>query len=84
MQITSEMVSFDATKVLQVARTEKARVELTLRSGAQLSGFVTEVGVHAIVLSELTGREFFDAMVFTGEIAAIATQVRGLPGSKRK
>lgn len=76
MQFTNDIVNFDVNKVLAVAKAEKARVELTLRSGAQVTGRVAEIGSHAVVISELTGREYYDAMVFTSEIAAIAAQVR--------
>jgi hypothetical protein len=76
MQFNADMANFDVNAILQAAKADKAKVELTLRSGTQFTGKVAEVGTHAVVLAELSGREFYDAMIFTQEIAAITTLVR--------
>lgn len=76
MQFTADMVNFDLAAILQAAKADKAKVELTLKSGHQFTGRVAEVGAHAVVLSELAEREFFDALITTQEIAAIVTRAR--------
>jgi hypothetical protein len=52
------------------------RVGLVLTTGSELSGVVTVVGDHVVHLSELTGREFFDAVVSLDRISAVVIRVR--------
>ncbi len=63
--------------LLAQAQTEKTKVTLHLRSGTTLTGRVAEVGDHHVVIAELAGKELFDALVRTDEIAAIEVRVRG-------
>ena len=52
-------------------------VRLRLQSGEEVSGTVTKVGDHVVQLSELAGREFFDAVVPLDGIIAIILRTRG-------
>jgi hypothetical protein len=56
--------------------TAKKGVEVVLKSGKSYRGVIGSVGPHAIVLTQLEGREFYDALVDLEEIAAIEVRVR--------
>ncbi len=47
------------------------RVKVKLESGQDVEGNVAKVGSHAVYLTELTGMEFFDAMVKLDDITAV-------------
>jgi hypothetical protein len=53
-----------------------AKVTLQLRGGQEISGKVMEVGETAVHLSELTGKEFYDAVVRLDYISALVVRVR--------
>ena len=57
--------------------TGKQGVELTLRGGKSYRGRVAKVGDHAVLLTELEGREFYDAWISLEDIAAVEIRVRG-------
>jgi hypothetical protein len=61
---------------LKQAETLKLKVTLHLRRGQTLGGVVGAVADHHLVLTHLTGREFFDALVRIEDISAIEVQVR--------
>ena len=52
------------------------RVELLLKNGKSYKGKLGSVGDHAVVVTEIEGREFFDALLLLDEIAAIEVRVR--------
>jgi ABC-type uncharacterized transport system ATPase subunit len=52
------------------------RVSVVLTTGQELSGVVTGVGDKVVHLSELSGREFFDAVVSLEHIGAVVVRVR--------
>ncbi|HXG22333.1 MAG TPA: hypothetical protein VNN62_25095 [Methylomirabilota bacterium] len=52
------------------------KVTLQLSSGQELSGKVAEVGENVAHLSELTGKEFYDAVVWVDHISALVVRVR--------
>jgi len=52
------------------------RVKLKLVSGQDLEGKVSKVGLHAVVITELSGMEFFDATVLIDQIASVIVRVR--------
>jgi hypothetical protein len=52
------------------------RVKIKLVSGQDLEGKVGKVGNQAVVLTELTGMEFFDATVRVDQVAAVIVKVR--------
>lgn|SRR5262245_57983675 len=53
------------------------RVSLVLVMGSELSGVVTMVGDQVVHLSQLTGREFFDAVVSLDRVNAVVVRTRG-------
>ena len=53
------------------------RVKLRLVSGQDIDGQVAKVGVHAVLLTELTGAEFFDATVRLDQVAAVIARRPG-------
>jgi hypothetical protein len=53
-----------------------AQVALQLIGGQDVSGKVVEVGDHAVRLSELTGKEFYDALIRLEHISAIVIRTR--------
>jgi hypothetical protein len=52
------------------------RVRLKLVSGQELEGKVSKVGLHAVVITELSGMELFDATVRVDQIALVIVRVR--------
>ena len=52
------------------------RVSLVLTTGPELTGVVTTVADHVVHISELSGREFFDAVVSLDRISAVVIRVR--------
>lgn len=52
------------------------RVELVLKNGKSYRGLLGAVGDHSVVVREIEGREFFDALVVIDEIAAVEVRVR--------
>ena len=52
------------------------RVKLKLVSGQDLEGRLSRVGSQAVVITELSGMEFFDATVRVDQIASVIVRVR--------
>jgi hypothetical protein len=52
------------------------RVKLKLQSGQELEGKISKVGSNVVVVSELSGMEFFDATVRVDQVAAVIVRVR--------
>ena len=52
------------------------RVKLKLQSGQEVEGKVFKVGSHVVVVSELSGMDFFDATVRVDQVAAVIVRVR--------
>jgi len=52
------------------------RVILRLHCGEEMSGTVTQVGEWVVHLSELSGREFYDAAISIDQISAVIVRVR--------
>jgi hypothetical protein len=65
--------SIDSVLETQVGQ----RVTVTLASGTEITGIVRSVGEEVVHLSELSGKEFYDAVVSLDEIAAVTIRVRG-------
>jgi hypothetical protein len=53
------------------------RISVKLNSGEELTGIVRSVGDKLVHLGELSGREYFDAVIDHDEIAAVIVRVRG-------
>jgi phage-related minor tail protein len=52
------------------------RVTVVTAAGSELSGVVVKVAGHVVHLSELSGREFFDAVIALDRISAVVVRVR--------
>ena len=50
---------------------------LMLKNGQSLSGKLAAVGDHAVIVTEISGREFSDALVVLEEIVSVEVRVRG-------
>jgi hypothetical protein len=53
-----------------------AKVSLQLIGGQEVSGKIVEVGEQAVHLAELTGKEFYDALIRLDHISALVLRVR--------
>jgi len=51
-------------------------IEIHLKSGGQLVGKLSEVGTQSILLKELRGKEYYDALIVTDDIAAVIFKAR--------
>ena len=65
-----EVRSGDVVKTV-LDRQMGKRVGLVLTTGPELTGVVTALGDHVVHISELSGREFFDAVVLLDRISAV-------------
>jgi hypothetical protein len=57
----------------------KKSVEVVLKGGKSYRGIVAATGSEAVLLTQIEGREFYDALIELDEIAAIELRVRGNP-----
>ncbi len=59
-------------------RLEGRAVKIRLAgSGDELSGKVQKVGKELVYLSEIGGREFYDALIRIDQVSAVVVQTRG-------
>jgi len=65
----------DTTRSVIAAHKGK-RVTLRLRGGEELSGVVRDATERLVVIGELSGREFFDAVVPLDAVEAVIVRVR--------
>ena len=61
---------------LRVFAEAKKPVTVVLKGGQTYTARIGAVGDHQVVLSELSGKEFYDALVQIDEIAAIEVRAR--------
>ncbi len=54
----------------------KKPVELVLHNGKSYRGNIGSVGDHAVVVTEIQGREFFDAYILLDDITAVEVRAR--------
>ncbi len=52
------------------------RVTVNLIGGGELQGVVSKVGTTTLYITELTGKEFFDAVVRLDHISAVTVKMR--------
>jgi hypothetical protein len=52
------------------------RVLLRLVSGEEIGGTIVQVGEHAVHVSGLTGRDFYDAVIRLDQVGAVMVRVR--------
>ena len=69
--------SFSFADTLKQALAEKAKVTVYLRGNASFSGTVADVGDHAVVIANLQGRDFSDALIRLDQVTAVEARVRG-------
>lgn len=65
----------DTVEKILIAQKGK-KVIIRLGSGEDLSGTVKEVNGSLVQLSELTGKEFYDAVIPTKDITAVIIRTR--------
>lgn len=65
---------FDAKSCLEQAMAAKEGVEVYLCGGQTLAGKVAEVGDHHVVMTELVGKEFYDAHVRLEDVSAVVAR----------
>jgi hypothetical protein len=59
-------------------RLEGKAVKLRLAGGGEeISGKITKVGKEVVHVTDLSGRDFYDAVVRIDQVAAVSVQVRG-------
>ena len=64
------------TPATVLKRNEGQKVELRLKSGEKLSGKISAVGDKAVHVSELTGQEFYDAVVSLDDVSAVIIRTK--------
>ena len=52
------------------------RVTVSLIGGGELQGVVSKIGTTTLYITELTGREFFDALIRLDHISAVTVKMR--------
>ena len=65
----------DTTQTIVAAQKGK-RITLRLRSGQEFTGTVRESSDRLVVLAEVSGREFFDAIIPIDAIEAVLIRTR--------
>ena len=73
-----QVIDLNSPEVIRHTLEQQAgkRVRLKLVSGQDLEGKVSRVGSQAVVVTELSGMEFFDATVRIDQIASVIVRVR--------
>lgn len=51
-------------------------IEIQLKTGGQLTGKLSEIGTQSILLKELRGKEYYDALIVIDDITAIIFKAR--------
>lgn len=76
--VSAQGVAVAAADTIQsaVAAQKGKRVTLRLRSGQELTGTLRDATERLAVLGELTGREFFDAVVPIEAVEAVIVRAR--------
>ena len=62
--------------ILAVAMTRKKALVVVLSNGSTYVGRIKAVGDHAVVVTEIQGKEFFDAYIPLDDIVALEERVR--------
>lgn len=52
------------------------RVQLMLAGGGELGGVVSSVNDHVLLLTDITGKEFYDAVVSLDKVSAVTVRGR--------
>ena len=51
-------------------------IEIQLKTGGQLTGKLSEIGTQSILLKELRGKEYYDALIVIDDITAVIFKAR--------
>jgi hypothetical protein len=51
-------------------------IEIQFKSGGQMAGKLSEIGTQSILLKELRGKEYYDALIVIDDIAAVIFKAR--------
>jgi hypothetical protein len=51
-------------------------IEIQLKTGGQLAGKLSEIGTQSILLKELRGKEYYDALIMIDDITAVIFKAR--------
>lgn len=68
--------SSSITDNLRALHEAKKAVTVVLKGGTTYTARIGQIGDHHVLLSELSGKEFYDALVSIDEIAAIEVRAR--------
>lgn len=71
-------VSVSASDTTQsvVAAQKGKRITVRLRSGQEISGTVRDVTDRLVVIGEISGKEFFDAVIRLDDVEAVLIRTR--------
>ena len=67
---------FSMADTLKTFKGSKTRVSLLLRNGISYNGIVLEVGPNFAVISQLSGKDFFDALVRLDDVSGLEVKAR--------
>ena len=69
---------FSGDKSLQInlMQFKGKTIEIQLKTGGQLTGKLSEVGTQTILLKELRGKEYYDALIVIDDITAVIFKAR--------
>ena len=73
-KLSAAMSMNDTLKGLMGTQTP---VEIVLGNGKVYGGFVKEVGTGTVLLTKLSQKEFYDAMIKIEDISAVEVRMRG-------
>lgn len=73
MQLNAD---FAFANTLEQAKQTDKGVTLHLRSGEKIQGLIEAVSPHQVVIAEITGREFYSAVVRLDDVSALEFRVR--------
>lgn len=66
----------DIAEILKAAKHQGKALILILENGARFTGKIKSVSTHAVIVTGLERREFFDAFIRLDSIAAMEERVR--------
>lgn len=76
MAASSTAVAGDKALSKTLKEREGRSATLVLESGTELTGKVVEVSEHSVKLGELSGKEFYDAVIDLDHVQAVVFRAR--------
>ena len=76
--ITADNLDLDSSESIRISLSKCVgeRITVGLIGGLEYQGVVNKVGGTALYITELTGKEFFDAIVRLDHISAVTVKMR--------